>query len=95
MATVNIAFMTAGGVSGAMPVFNAEPLLVEDVTSSGTSAQSSAAPVPCFVRVIADGAVRVAFGPNPTATTSDLKLVPNQPLDLAVARGHKVAVIDG
>jgi len=96
MGTVNVAFLSAGGPSGAVPVYNAIPLSTENVTSSGVSAASTgAAPRPCYVRVRTDTAVRMAFGPTPTAVATGMWLGANETFDAFVPAGTKVAVIDG
>lgn len=93
MGTVNIVFAN----TGASPAYKGGALAAENLTSSGTSAQSTnTAPVGCYVRITSDTAGYVKTGSNPTAAVGDeWRLLENQPLDLEVNKGDKVAVIDG
>ena len=95
MGTVNVVFALVGGASGTMPAFNAEPLAAANVTSSGTSAQSAAAPVNCAVRIATDTAIYAKAGANPTATSGGDWYIPaGSSLDLFLNAGAKIAVID-
>ena len=49
----------------------------ENVTSTGTSAQSGRAPFGCtIVRVATSAAVNIVIGPNPTATAAGTRIDP-------------------
>ena len=70
------------------------PINTQKVTSSGTSAQSSAFGANVeYVRVIADAACHIQFGVNPTATTSTIYLPADDIEYFKVSAGEKVAVI--
>ena len=70
------------------------PINTQKVTSSGTSAQSSAFSASVeYVRVIADAACHIQFGVNPTATTSTIYLPADDIEYFKVSAGEKVAVI--
>lgn len=76
----------------------AEPALTDQtVTTSASSAQSNAFNANTTVLAIstpAAQAVCVAFGDNPTATTSNLRLPANSLFFFGVRAGQKVALID-
>lgn len=64
------------------------------VTISGTSAQSAVfGSAAGLVRVHSDASCSIAFGTNPTATTSNMRLSAGQAEYFAVHPGYKVAVI--
>lgn len=90
MATANVTFLTAGGPSGSMQVYNASPLSTEDVASGATSA---AAPRDCYVKIVLDADMRVEFGPAPTATATS-ELLTAGTSDRFVPLGFKVSVLD-
>jgi hypothetical protein len=70
------------------------PGTYQKVTTSGTSAQSSATQgTTTIVQLYADQDCYVAFGSNPTATTSTMFLPLGQILYVGVTPGHKIAVI--
>ncbi len=96
MGTVNVVFAGVGGTERTQPAYNGAPLAAENVTSSGTSAQSAAAPIACATRIHAvDAAVYVKTGANPTAAAGDDWYVASGgTLDLFVNAGDKVAVIN-
>lgn len=95
MGTANIVFGSAGGPTLAIPAYNGVPFASEDVTTSGTSAQSAAAEFNCLAYISADVAVYVKVGTNPTAAAGDDWLVPaGYPMALFINRGDKIAVID-
>lgn len=95
MGTANIVFASAGGPSRDMPAFNGVPFAAEDVTTSGTSAQSAAAEFNCLAYISTDVAVYVKVGSNPTASAGDDWLVPaGFPFSLFINRGDKIAVVD-
>lgn len=63
-------------------------------TSTSSSAQSSAIGAgTTIVRLVCTEDCHVAFGSNPTATTSSMYLPANTPEYFGVTGGHKVAVI--
>ena len=93
MGTVNIVFAKAA--TSKSPVYNGGTIAAEDVTSSGTSAQSSATGIDCIARITADVDIYIKTGPNPTAAAGeDWRLAAGSALDLALNEGDKVAVID-
>lgn len=101
MATVNIVFAMVGGGSRSSvdyPAYAAKGLESENITSSGTSQQSTneAKSDSYFVRIVSSGGnVRVEVNDNPTALATSVIVLDGVPLDLYVLRGDKVAVIDG
>ena len=96
MGTVNIVFSSVGGNSGAMPAYNGIPVASENVTSSGTSAQStnSASSRGLAVRVTPTVDIYVKIGANPTAAAGDWYVPAYMAMDFMVEPGDKVAVID-
>lgn len=74
-----------------------EPALAtQKVTTSGTSAQSSALNAKTrFIRVHTDAIVSIAFGTNPTATANDARMTAGQTEYFAVQPGatYKLAAI--
>lgn len=58
-----------------------------------TTNQSTAATEDKIVRLIADGDAHIAFGTNPTATTSDIYLPANQVEYVVLEEGDKVSVL--
>ena len=98
MAFLNIQEYSGVGGSGggAVPQIAREPAVTtQQVTASGTSAQSSAFNASTnYVRLIADVAVYIAFGSDPTAVdASDLYLPAGTAEYFGITPGHKVAVI--
>jgi len=70
------------------------PLTTEKVTSSGSSAQSSAFNDNIeYIRVMPDADCHIEFGVNPTATTSKIFLEAKTSECFKVSAGEKVAVI--
>lgn len=65
---------------------------ITPVTITGTSAQSAAIAA-TQVDLLATAACWVAFGTNPTATTSSYPLAANFPVRLGLVSGDKIAVI--
>lgn len=63
------------------------------LTSSGSSAQSTALTDVTRVRLAATENVHVAFGTNPTAANTDMILTKDAPEVFAITPGHKVAVL--
>lgn len=92
MGTANVAFFKVPG--NGVPVRNAAPLLSENVTTSGTSAQSSASPQECYVSISSDTTVRAAFAPDPTATATGVRIAAGVTFDGFIPAGFKVALID-
>lgn len=67
----------------------------ENVTSSGTSAQSTAmAASTRIVRVATDTTVRIEIGDNPTATSASMRLLADTVEYYGILPTQKVAVID-
>ena len=91
MATAQITFLTAGGPSGGVNVFNCNPLKTPEDVSSG--AASSAAPRDCYVKMVLEADMRVAFGPSASATSGD-EVFTAGTWDRFIPAGHKVAVLD-
>lgn len=63
------------------------------LTSSGSAAQSTALTDVTKVRIATTTAVYIAFGANPTATTSDLVLPVDAVEQFKITPGHKVSVL--
>ena len=82
------------GVS--IEVASMPPLAEQTITVTGSSAQSAAFNAKTkFIRVATDTPVNLAFGSNPTATTSLLYLPSGAVEYFAVTPGMKVAAIQG
>lgn len=73
----------------------AEPAVAtQTVAIGGSSTQSSAFnALTRFVRIHTDAICSIAFGANPTATTSTARMAANQTEFFGVVPGQKVAVI--
>ena len=70
------------------------PVTTQKVTSSGSSAQSSAFGSNVeYVRVIGDADCHIEFGVNPTATNAKIFLPSKSEDYFKVSEGEKVAVI--
>ena len=70
------------------------PGIVQNITTSGTSAQSSALNSETrVVRLIATTNTYVAFGSNPTATSSSMYLTASSSEYFIVAGGSKIAAL--
>jgi hypothetical protein len=70
------------------------PAVEQTVSIGGSSAQSNAfGSSTTFVQIHADSICSIAFGANPTATTSNQRLAANDTRFYAVVAGEKVAVI--
>lgn len=70
------------------------PKTTQKVTSSGSSVQSSAFGANIeYVRIVADADCHIAFGVNPTATTSSIYVPVDDVEYFKVSPGEKVAVI--
>lgn len=94
MGVVNVAFFAVKDDSG-IQVAHMPPLLSENVTSSSSSAQSSAAPAYTeVVKVSTDTTVRVLTGSNPTALSTSVRVYANTTEYFTMKVGDKVAVID-
>jgi len=97
MATLYVAeFSTIGGRSN-FPVAGAQcpPLAEQTISMSGTSAQASNGfgTNTKFIRINTDAICSIAFGANPTAATTDMRLAANQTEYFAVIPGQKIAAI--
>jgi len=77
-----------------MAHFAMRPVTTQKVTSSGSSAASSAFGANIeYVRICADADCHIEFGTSPTATTSKI-FVPSKDTEyFKVSEGEKVAVI--
>src|SRR5574343_1500902 len=96
MATLYISEYSQAGIAGPgmLPVANEPGVTTQTVSIGGTTAQSSAfGATTRFVRIHTDAICSIAFGSNPTATTSKLRLAANQTEYFGVRPGDKVAVI--
>lgn len=94
MGTVNIAAFFVEDIPN-IQVASAPELQSENVTSSASSAQSSAMPRNTeVVRIATDTTIRVSLGENPTATATGIRILANTSEYFAVKEGYKVAVID-
>lgn len=96
MATLYISEYSEAGIKGPgmLPVAAEPGATTQTVSIGGASAQSSAfGSTTRFVRIHTDAICSVAFGSNPTATTSKARLAANQTEYFAVRPGDKVAVI--
>jgi len=70
------------------------PPIAEQVVTFTTTTQSAAANHSTrFVRVISDADCHIAVGANPTATTSNMKLISGQAEYFGVTPGHKIAAV--
>lgn len=79
---------------GKLPAAQEPAITHQQVAISGASAQSNAFHSATeFVRVHADEAVRVAFGANPTATATSMRMSAGATEYFGVRAGDKVAVI--
>lgn len=97
MATLNITFganlpLAAAGAAQALQL---PALDVENLTVSGTSAQSVAAPEgTTFVRLVSDADTWIVVGLNPTATVAEgVRLLAESPEYFGVPAGYKIAGI--
>ena len=71
-----------------------EPAIATQTVAIGVAAQSAAFNARTrFVRIHTDAICSVAFGANPTATTSSARMAANQTEFFGVVPGHKVSVI--
>lgn len=96
MATLYISEYAFQAVTGGYSIAAAfEPAIAtQTVSIGGSTTQSSAFNANTrFVRLHTDAICSVAFGSNPTATTSKMRMAANQTEYFAVNAGDKVAVI--
>lgn len=101
MANVNISEYPHVGVAGsfAAQIGSLPPLAVQNLTPSGTTAQSSAfTDYTRIIRVFTDTAIAIRVGdalpaPGPVALTTDTRMAANATEYFAVAPGQKAAVI--
>lgn len=99
MASVYVTFGEVGQrvQNGILHVFDANGLVSEVVTSSGTSAQSSNAATKRgqIVQIVCATAVYATAASDPTATATNGVYVPaNLPTYLVLDKDDKIAVID-
>lgn len=81
------------GTSTPMPV-GATPAIAEQKVAFTTTTQSAAFNAATrYVRVISDTNCHLAFGANPTATTSSMRVVADVPEYFGVVAGQKVAAV--
>lgn len=79
---------------GGVPQIARLPGTTQVVTYTTSSVQSTAFDqLTRFVRVISDTPCAIAYGTNPTATTSSMKLSANVAEYFGVSAGNKIAVI--
>lgn len=70
------------------------PLAEQTLTNTGSSAQSAAFnQATRIIRVHTDSICSIKVGPNPTATTSNIRLAVNQTEYFSVSPGDKLAVV--
>ena len=68
----------------------------ENVTSTGTSAQSGRAPFGCtIVRVATSAAVNIVIGPNPTATAAGTRIDPADAAYFVIRGDSSPSATDG
>jgi hypothetical protein len=84
-----------GGIAaGPTPVGVTPPIVEQTPVAIGVEAKSAAFDAATvLVRLHADAIWSIAFGTNPTATTSNMRLAANQTEYFAVKFGQKVSVI--
>lgn len=93
MATLYVAEFPTG-VVGSMQVAAAPPLNEQTIAIGAGSVQSTAfKPSTGYVRVVSDTVCSIAFGVNPTATATTMRLAAGAVEYFSVQPGHKVAVI--
>lgn len=101
MATLYITEFAAGGPDGRgidQPAMRVPEVTTQVETITASSTQTNALqPSTTVIRLNTDVACHVAFGANPTATTSSLRLGPNATEYFSVQAGQslKLAVIAG
>lgn len=97
MATLYISEFAAKGRDGNNNLVEAAMLpevVTQTVAVSGSSAASAAFnALTGIVRLVSDATCSIVVGPNPTATTTSLRLFANQPEYFSVKPGNKIAVI--
>ena len=86
--------LALASVGGAVQAGREPALSTQQVSISAGTLQSAAFPSGTkMVRVHADIACRVAFGANPTAAGTSMRMAAGQTEYFGVMEGHKVAVI--
>lgn len=98
MAVLYVGEFNAIGGGGNFPIAGAQvaPIAEQTVAIGGTTTQSSAFNAgTSLLRIHTDVVCSIAFGTNPTATTSKMRMGANQTEYFSVPRGasYKVAVI--
>lgn len=94
MGTVNVAAFLMNDNRG-IQTAHLPALLSENITSSASSAQSSEMPEKTeLVRISSDVNIKVAFGENPTAVATDVRIIANTPEYFTIFPGYRIAVID-
>jgi hypothetical protein len=82
-----------GRMKYGMPVMH--PDSTQSVTYTTTTQSTAFSTSTNLIRVIADADVYLAFGDNPTATASDIRVPANTAEYFGVNPGDKVACYDG
>ncbi len=98
MAKLYITEFFSQGVDGGsktpvVPVPQMPPAAEQVVTFTTTTQSAALNAATRFVRLIADADCHIAVGANPTATTSNLKLIAGAAEYFGVTPGHKIAAV--
>ena len=78
--------------SSALPI-PVEPGVDQTVTFTTTTQSAAFGAQSALATVIANAAFHYVVGPNPTATTSNLKWPADTPLTIGVTSGDKIAAV--
>ncbi len=76
-----------------VPIAQLPALTTQVVTFTTTTQSAALGAVTSFVRVISDTDCHIVAGANPTATTSDLKMIAGMPEYFGVIAGQKIAAV--
>jgi hypothetical protein len=88
--------MAASDSGATLQIAKLPPLAEQEVTITGSSAQSAALNAETkFVRVTSDSVAHLAFGSNPTATVGGLRMAAGSVEYFGVVGGSKIAAILG
>lgn len=86
--------LSADHLGRVIPVGREPSRTSQQVAIGGTSTQSAAiGDATRFVRLHADAVCRVAFGPNPTAASTSMRLAAGASEYFGVTPGDKIAVV--
>jgi len=91
---MSVALITEGVVGG----YGAQvmkPAATQSVTYTSSTQSTAFDEATRLVRIVADAAVYLAFGANPTADATGIKLAADSPEYFEVNPGDKVACYDG